>query len=1121
VTRTARISGALLIAALLCLLLAPSVAFAGEAKGDAPEAPAMLPAAQAGLADQTLPGAEAQGEQAGNVAADAHAGRSDELEGIKGGNAARSDQGRPQAVAQSQPREADQPCAAAGQTLEAQSEVSAQGASDAAPSATVSVITHIQNIGWGQGWQQATSTATEVGIASAGTSGRALRLEAMQIQVAGIPGSVSYQVHVQNLGWQAAQADGGTAGTSGKSLRLEGLRIALAGEISQWYDIEYRTHVQNVGWQDWVRNGAMAGTTGRGLRLEALDVRLVPKAQKSGASEGLLEVRGQAHVQNIGNQAWVRSDAILGTSGKSLRMESIRLELDRGIYSGGIEYRTHVQNVGWTGWSRDGQLSGTTGRGLRMEALDVHLYGDIASYFEVAYRAHVQNIGWQDWVSGGNIAGTTGRSLRVEALQIMLVRKPSVPNPERTVGDGIYALKVLSSPGNAVAIARASDAVGANAQLASNGGDRLEGKWQVTWRGNGYELVNLNSGLALDALGGNANLVANVGQYSRNDSLNQRWAIQRDGGGYTLAGMNFGAVLDVQDGNLSPGANLHLWTPNGSAAQRFELVAVQALAEGTYQLFTKLDQAGKCLDVPEGSVADNVRLMIGGTNDGPNQHITFARSGDGYTAQVVSSGKYLSVSGDSVVQVSRSNAATQVWKPAVSAAGGLVLVNAATGKVLSVEGDRNKSGALIAQSWRNDSAGQRWYPLGRALVSNGLYELRTAPKSNIVLDVSGASISSGANDMVHGRNGGNNQKFTFTAVDGSYFRIGMPLGGTVVTVQGSSRDNGANVRMEGWNGADSQLWMPVVTDGGLMFVNKGSNMALSFAEAKPGANVCQTAQANSPLQKWAVVKASLNAGDMISYRHVVEAVRSGGTRTGNGISGYSISQGNWNWLISAVNDCWDNGVDIGFVMIDCNTGMSVSAYPDSEYFGASTIKALWVTYLFQEYLERGWLSWGDIGGLAYDTIVWSDNDAYRALRASYGSEDGFATWLDEPGVRYLGLWDTYTPRQLIAAWTHMLEYSESGGSYVSTWKSLFDHSDHSAINEALGGYRNVYSKPGWMEWGTWSGPITNDAALVDDCNGRKYLLAIMSSADPESQRYLIRNVAQALDAIHMEMPYSR
>ena len=992
-----------------------------------------------------------------------------------------------------------------------------------APSVTIQLRTHIQNIGWRQGWRQTTSTASKASTVSAGTSGRALRLEALQIALKGVSGSISYQVHVQNIGWQAVMTNGSIAGTSGRSLRLEAIRIALTGEVSKWYDIEYRTHVQNVGWQGFVRNGAVAGTTGRGLRLEALDIRLVPKANKSqSGGEGIVGVRSQAHVQNVGNQAWVRDGSVMGTTGRSLRMEAIRLQLDKGIYPGSIEYRTHIQNIGWTGWSRDGQLSGTTGRSLRMEAVQIRLKGNIAKTFEVVYRAHVQNIGWQDWMSGNNVAGTTGRSLRMEALQVQLIRRPSVPTPQRIINDGVYALKVQSSQGNAVGAAGASNASGANVQLVSDANWRLEEKWQITWKGNGYELVNLNSGKVLDALNGHVNMVANVRQANRNNSKSQRWAIIRNGNGYYIAGMNFGSVLQVQDGKLSSGGNLHLWAPNGSNAQRFAVVATEAFYAGTYQMFTKLDQSGKCIDVPNGSVSNGTQLVIGYANDGPNQHFTFAKNGNGFTIQAVSSGKYLTVSGNNVVQTSRNNAATQIWRPVVSGAGGLVFVNSSTGRVLSVQGNRNANAVGLQQLGRSDVAGQRWYPVGRSLVSNGLYELRTAPAFGVVLDVNGGSISSGANLEVYSRNSGNNQKFSIIAVGGGYYRIGMPLGRTVVTVQGSSKGNQANVRMENWNNSAAQLWRPVVTDGGLVFVNKNSGKALSFTAAKSGANVRQVDQSGSSLQKWSVVKTNLNIGDMQSYVKAVQMVSgAGGVRLNNAVAGYSISNARWNQLMRALNACWGAGYDLGFVMLDCNTGMTVSLDPYRNYFGASTIKGLYVTYLFQEYLEKGRLSWGEISGLAYDTIVWSDNDAYRALRASYGSEDGFASWLGRAGVGYLGLWETYSAKTLASAWLNMLQYSESGGRYVGTWKSLFNHSDYSSIHERLGGYRNTYSKPGWMDYGTWSGPITNDAALVDDRNGRKYVLAIMSSVEPYGDRYLIRDVVAALDAIHMEMPRSR
>jgi uncharacterized protein YjdB len=42
-------------------------------------------------------------------------------------------------------------------------------------------------------------------------------------------GSVEYRCHVQNLGWLAWTRDGGTCGTTGKALRMEALQVRFVG----------------------------------------------------------------------------------------------------------------------------------------------------------------------------------------------------------------------------------------------------------------------------------------------------------------------------------------------------------------------------------------------------------------------------------------------------------------------------------------------------------------------------------------------------------------------------------------------------------------------------------------------------------------------------------------------------------------------------------------------------------------------------------------------------------------------------------------------------------------------------------------------------------------------------
>jgi hypothetical protein len=129
-----------------------------------------------------------------------------------------------------------------------------------------------------------------------------------------------YEAHVATLGWLPSVADGATAGTTGRALSLEALRLSVAGD--RWSgDILWRGHVQRIGWQPWTTSASPIGTTGRGLRLEAFELRL------TGALATHYSVRYRAHVQRIGWQPWSADGAMAGTVGRGLRMEAVRIEL--------------------------------------------------------------------------------------------------------------------------------------------------------------------------------------------------------------------------------------------------------------------------------------------------------------------------------------------------------------------------------------------------------------------------------------------------------------------------------------------------------------------------------------------------------------------------------------------------------------------------------------------------------------------------------------------------------------------------------------------------------------------------------------------------------------------------
>lgn len=76
--------------------------------------------------------------------------------------------------------------------------------------------------------------------------------------------------------------NGAPAGSQGLSARLEGIEIKLVPKGTGTFEqsrafvsgttLSYQTHIQSIGWQTSKGNNQVSGTTGLGKRLEALKI---------------------------------------------------------------------------------------------------------------------------------------------------------------------------------------------------------------------------------------------------------------------------------------------------------------------------------------------------------------------------------------------------------------------------------------------------------------------------------------------------------------------------------------------------------------------------------------------------------------------------------------------------------------------------------------------------------------------------------------------------------------------------------------------------------------------------------------------------------------------------------
>ncbi|WKY48971.1 hypothetical protein Q5O24_06550 [Eubacteriaceae bacterium ES3] len=173
------------------------------------------------------------------------------------------------------------------------------------------------------------------GPVAVGSSGQGLRLEALWIELTGdVPedGAITYQVHVQNMGWLDPVSNGEFTGSTGENLQIEAIRISLTNLDD--YDVYYRGHVQNKGdlpqtdneW-GWVKNGETLGTTGESLRLEALEIKIVKHDSEMREDE-------EATV--------ILAEGSFGTAGDG---EITDLPAGEYIYASGDYWYLDIQNV--------------------------------------------------------------------------------------------------------------------------------------------------------------------------------------------------------------------------------------------------------------------------------------------------------------------------------------------------------------------------------------------------------------------------------------------------------------------------------------------------------------------------------------------------------------------------------------------------------------------------------------------------------------------------------------------------------------------------------------------------------------------------------------------------------
>lgn len=495
--------------------------------------------------------------------------------------------------------------------------------------------------------------------------------------------------------------------------------------------------------------------------------------------------------------------------------------------------------------------------------------------------------GWQ-YTSSGKVDGISGNvdmnafgnkefvnGGSSNALQAAIdVRKMTAV----TIPNGNYYINVRSKVASSVDIPGGSAADSTAIQLYSGNGSKAQ-QFTFTRQSDGsYEIVNVNSGKALDVRNGVAENNAIVQQYSRNNSQAQRWFIRDSGAGYYLQSALGNWVLDLSGGNTANGAAIRLYTPNGTASQLFVVSSSDVnIATGVSMIITSVANKKLVTDVTSASTANRARVQLYSSNNTNAQKYRFESIGNGtYKIINANSGKVLDVAGGSTAngaalqQYTSNNTVAQQWTVRNYGSGKIALVSVNANKAVDIPSGNAVQQAQLQLYSPNGTVAQQWLvakaPLTlrerlnetaakhRQDLPDGTYTFGSKLNTSMKMDVSGASRSNYGNVQIWDGNGTNAQKWKVTHDSNGYVTLTSVNSGKVLDVNGGSSSNGTNVQQYDSNGTYAQKWIAIKnSDGSYTFQSalaENAVLDVNGGSSANGANVQLYTSNGTKAQKW-------------------------------------------------------------------------------------------------------------------------------------------------------------------------------------------------------------------------------------------------------------------------------
>ena len=312
----------------------------------------------------------------------------------------------------------------------------------------------------------------------------------------------------------------------------------------------------------------------------------------------------------------------------------------------------------------------------------------------------------------------------------------------------------------------------------------------------------------------------------------------------------------VTDGNLSAApawqdGSLQAALPSEDAS----------LSAGIYTIVPSSDTS-RALGIADASTEGGAALQVQDASGGVSQRFAVTPLGGGlYSIISYASGLSLDIigggtaNGTRIQQYRRNRTAAQQFYIRRGIAG-CVIVPRVSGLAFDLPGASTAAGTYVQTYDYNGTAAQMFSfnAASAAPLSSGTYIIHTSYADSKVLDVAGASVSSGGNLQIYEENGSEAQQFTLTVLSDGSFLISPLCSSLAFDVAGGSGASGANVQQYAFNNSAAQRWSAQPTADGYYTLipacASGHCLDIAGASSENGANAQLWESNQSSAQKF-------------------------------------------------------------------------------------------------------------------------------------------------------------------------------------------------------------------------------------------------------------------------------